>query len=305
MGYHLRGNGLHLLMDAVGGGSHLRIGVRDILALDKLGDEAAVGGDNELTYIGKLRTCLGDDDLLAVEVLHLDALEDLMGMAIEHDIDATGVVHKTVGTESHRLRCLAYMGEQHHIVGSLATGCIHSLLDQLVEGLRLQVIEQDAVGIVEGIALEDHRLRRTGTDIGHLLIAILMDDVGCEHRMLLASLIEIGTYDRRSYLFEQCSHAGHTVVELMVAKGESVVIHQSQDVGDVLTLGDGSRGVALQEVATADGCCIGRIRLVDGIAQSCHLRIAVDAAMGVVLIEDYDTLLCIHSKTAHHKSHQA
>ena len=77
----------------------------------------------------------------------------------------------------------------------------------------------------------------------------------------------------------------------MVAQGEGMIVHEAQDVGDVLAFRDGTSGVSLQEVTAADGSGIGCIRAVDGIAQTCYLGIAVDAAMGIVLVEDHDTLL--------------
>ena len=290
VGHHLRGDGLHLLVDAVDGSADGGILAGDVRALDELGDEAPVGGDDEFADVGKLGARLGDGDLAAVEVLHLHALDDLMRVAVEHDVDATGVVDEAVGTEAHRLGRLADVGEQHHIVGSCLAGVVDSLLDELVERLRLQVVEQDAVGVVERVALEDHRLWGDGSDVGHLLVAILADDVGGVDGLWLSCLVEVGTDHGGASLLEQGAHTGHAVVELVVAKRQRVVVHQSQDVGDVLSFGDGARGVALQEVATADGSGVGRVRLVDGVAQPCYLRIAVDAAVGVVLIEDYDAL---------------
>ena len=73
-----RGDGLHHLVDAVDGSGHCCILVGDVLRLDKLGDEASVRRNHQLTYIHELRACLCDGDFLAVEVLHLYALEDLM-----------------------------------------------------------------------------------------------------------------------------------------------------------------------------------------------------------------------------------
>ena len=290
MGYLLGGNFLHLPFDVVGGGRDLRVLEVIVLALDEFGDETAVGGDDEFADVVELSTRLGDGDLTAVEVLHLHALDNLMGVAVEHDIDATGVVDEAMRTDTHRLGCLTHMGEQHHIVGPILAGIIDSLLDELIEGLRLQVVEQDAVGVVEGIALEDHRLWGAGADKGHLLVAILMDDVGGIDRILLTCLIEIGTDDGGVDLLEQLPQARHAIVELVVAQREGVVVHQFHDVGDVLALRDGSRGVALQEVATTDETHIGGILELDGVAQAGHLRIAVDAAMHIVLVEDHNAL---------------
>ena len=198
------------------------------------------------------------------------------------------------------------MRKQHDIVGTLLAGSIDGLLDEFVEGLRLQVVEQDAVGIVERVALEDHRLRRAGSDEGHLLVAILMDDVGGVDGIGIASLIEVGTDHRRSHLFQQCPHAWHTVIELMVAQREGVIVHEAHDVGNILAFGDGARSVALQEVTHADSSSVGRIRAVDGIAQTGHLRIAVDAAMYVVLVKNHNALgfrLSRHRMTPHHQGH--
>ena len=270
-----------------------------------LGDETAVGGDDEFADVEELSARLGDGDLTAVDILHLHALKNLMGVTVEHNIDATGVVDEEMRTDTHRLGRLTHMREQHHIVGAILAGVIDCLLNELIEGLRLQVVKLDAVGIVEGVALEDHRLRSAGADKGHLLVAILMDDVGGIDGILLTCLKEIGTDNGGVNLLEQLPQTRHAIVELVVAQRDGVVVHQFHDVGDVLALGDGARGVALQEVATTDGTDIGRILRRDGIAQTSHLRIAVDAAMYVVLIEDHNALLSYNHLTAHHQSQQA
>ena len=91
----------------------------------------------------------------------------------------------------------------------------------------------------------------------------------------------------------------------MVAERNGVVIHQFHDVGDVLALRDGARGVALQEITATDDCSIGCIRLVDSITQACHLLITIDAAMGVVFVENHNALLSKCSLPAHHQGYHA
>ena len=301
----LGGNFLYLLFDVVGDGRDLCVLEIIVLALDKFGDETAVGGDDELADIEELGARLGDGDLTAVEILHLHAFEDLMGVTVEHNIDATGVVDEEMRADTHRLGRFTHMREQHHIVGSILTGIIDSLLDEFIEGFRLQVIEQDTIGIVEGVTLEDHRLRGAGAHKGHLLVTILMDDVRGIDGRLLTCLKEIGTDNGGINLHEQLSQTRHTIVELVVAQREGVVVHQFHDIGDVLAFGDGSRGVALQEVATTDSTDIGRILGLDGVTQTSHLRIAVDTAMYVVLVENHNALLSYNHLTAHHQSQQA
>ena len=305
VGYLLGGNFLYLLFDVVGDGRDLCVLEIIVLALDKFGDETAVGGDDELADIEELGARLGDGDLTAVEILHLHAFEDLMGVTVEHNIDATGVVDEEMRADTHRLGRFTHMREQHHIVGSILTGIIDSLLDEFIEGFRLQVIEQDTIGIVEGVTLEDHRLRGAGAHKGHLLVTILMDDVRGIDGRLLTCLKEIGTDNGGINLHEQLSQTRHTIVELVVAQREGVVVHQFHDIGDVLAFGDGSRGVALQEVATTDSTDIGRILGLDGVTQTSHLRIAVDTAMYVVLVENHNALLSYNHLTAHHQSQQA
>ena len=301
----LGGDFLYLLFDVVGDGRDLCVLEIIVLALDELSDETAVGGNDELADIEELGARLGDSDLTAVEILHLHAFEDLMGVTVEHNIDATGVVDEEMRTDSQRLGRLTHMREQHHIVGSILTGVVDCLLDEFIKGLRLQVIEQDTIGIVEGVTLEDHRLRGAGAHKGHLLVTILMDDVRGIDGRLLTCLKEIGTDNGGINLHEQLSQTRHTIVELVVAQREGVVVHQFHDIGDVLAFGDGSRGVALQEVATTDSTDIGRILGLDGVTQTSHLRIAVDTAMYVVLVENHNALLSYNHLTAHHQSQQA
>ena len=176
------------------------------------------------------------------------------------------MVHEPMRAEAHRLRRLAHMREHHHVVGAISTCAIHCPLEELVERVGFQVIEQDAVGVVERVALENHRLRCTSADVCHPLVAILVNDVRGIERPGLARLEEVGAHDGRPYHSEQLLHAGHAVVELMVAQCQRMIVHQAHNVGNVLSLRDGTRGVALQEVATADDSGKGRVRAVDGIA---------------------------------------
>ena len=303
MCHHLRGDGLHHLADAVNGGRDLLVLVGYLAALDKFGDEAAVGGDDQFTHVGKLCARLGDDDLSPIGIRGLGILKDIMRMAVEHDVNPPDGVHQLVGVEAHRLGGLPHVGEQHHVVGSLGPCIIDSLLDQVVESLRLQVVEQDTVGIIERITLKDHRLRRTGPDVGYTFVAILPDDVGRIDGLWLTGLEQVGTDHGGTYLRQQFLHTGHAIVELVIAYRQGVIVHVAHDVGDILSLGDGTRGVALQEVSTTDGCRIGRVRTIDRIAQPSHLRIAVDAAMHVVLIEDHDALLSLNCQPARHEGH--
>ena len=195
------------------------------------------------------------------------------------------------------------MRKQHHIVGSLGPCFIHSLLNQLIESLRLQVIEQDAVGIIERITFKNHRLRSTDPNVGHSLIAVLMNHIGGKDGVWFSCFVEIDTGHRRTHLLQQLSHTGHSIVKLMVAQRESVVVHKSHDISDILSLRDGTRGVTLQIVTTTHHSSIGRIRTVDSITQTSHLRIAVNTAMHIVLVKNHDALLSHYHMTAHHQSH--
>ncbi len=291
MSYLLRRDGFHQLADAVGDGADTGVFVGDFLGFEKVCRHTTVRSDEQFTDVGKLGTGLCDNNVATVEILDGHTLENFVGMAIEHDIDATRIVDEQVGIEAQRLGGLTDVGEQYHVVGTLATGFIDGLLDELVEGLRLEVVEQDAVGVVEGIALEDHRFGRAGSDEGNLLVAILMDDIRCIVRFGGAGIEEIDARHGSTNLFQQLTHAGHAIIELMVAQRQGVVVHQVHDVGNILSLRDGSGGVALQEVAHADSTGIGRIRTVDGVTQSGHCLVAVDAAMDVILVEYHDALL--------------
>ena len=131
-----------------------------------------------------------------------------------------------------------------------------------------------------------------------------MDDIRRKHRSRLACLIEVGTDYRRIDLFEQLHHTGHTVVELVVTQRDGVIIHVAHDVDDILSLRDGASGVTLQEVTDADSTNVSRVCTDDGITQSGHLRISVDATMRIVLIKDYNTLLSHHHLAAHHHRQQ-
>ena len=76
----------------------------------------------------------------------------------------------------------------------------------------------------------------------------------------------------------------------MVAESNGLIAHLAHDVDDVLAPGDGPRSASLKEVTAADDTDEGRIAALDGITKACQMGIAVDAAVDIVLIEDYDTL---------------
>ena len=94
----------------------------------------------------------------------------------------------------------------------------------------------------------------------------------------------------------------------MVADGDGVIPHTFHDIHDTLTFGDCRTDATLQEVATTHDTSPGRIALLDSIAKARDLRIAVNTAVNVVLIEDNDALLRLygihHRRVADGTSHQ-
>ena len=77
----------------------------------------------------------------------------------------------------------------------------------------------------------------------------------------------------------------------MVAQRQRMIAHEVHDVGNILSFRNCSCRIALQEVTHADGSSVGSIRFVDGISQTGHLCVAVNATMYVILIQDDDALL--------------
>ena len=77
----------------------------------------------------------------------------------------------------------------------------------------------------------------------------------------------------------------------MVTQGNGIIAHVLHDVYNILSVGERSRKVALQEVSRAHQSHVAGVGSHDGIAQSAHLGVTVDAAMHVVLIKDNDTFL--------------
>ena len=141
MSYLLRRDGFHQLADAVGDGAYTGVFVGDFLGFEKVCRHTTVRSDEQFTDVGKLGTGLCDNNVATVEILDGHTLENFVGMAIEHDIDATRIVDEQMGIEAQRLGGLTDMGEQHHIVSALAASFVDGLLDELVEGLRLEVVE--------------------------------------------------------------------------------------------------------------------------------------------------------------------
>ena len=96
LGYHTRGSCLHHLPDAVRSRLHLGILGSDLLGGDQLHAHPSVGGDQQFTDVIKLRTCLGHDDVLTLLVLHHVALNNRVGMSVEHNVDALCLLHDQV-----------------------------------------------------------------------------------------------------------------------------------------------------------------------------------------------------------------
>ena len=212
MCHHLRCSGLNQFVDTVRSGLHTGIRIGNIGRHQQFRRHASVGGDQQFADSLKLCTRLSHSNLLTVQVRGLGILENLVRMSIQHHVDATGVIHQQMRVETHRLCCLAHMRQQHHIIGTFGAGVVHRLLHLLVERLRSQVVFQSAVGVVECISLQQHRLGCRGTDESHLLVAILLDDVRHVHQLLVSHVIQVAAHNRCAQLFQQHLHARNTIV---------------------------------------------------------------------------------------------
>ena len=101
----------------------LLLNVRDVFAyavvIEKLNIELAVGGDRQAADVLKLRAGGGENDLLAVLILHKLLFDDGVGVPVEHDVNAGGVVYDI--RRSPRLAVLLYpkVRQRYDIVRTL------------------------------------------------------------------------------------------------------------------------------------------------------------------------------------------
>ena len=128
------------------------------------------------------------------------------------------------------------MREQHHIVGTLATGLVGSLLNLVIELLRTEVVKLDAVGIVERVALQDHRLGRHSTNEGDALLSVLLDDIGGIQRLWRTRLKQVHAHRRRLHLSQQLLQTWHTIVKLMVAHRDGIIPNSLHHIHHILSL---------------------------------------------------------------------
>ena len=220
-------------------------------------------------------------------------------MSVQHDVDARRVCHHIMRIRIAVCLLLAQMRIQNHIVGTCPASLIHRLLHHRGDVLNLQVIDGFALIIAERIGLRFHRSRCGCSHKGNLLIAHTLDDVWCIHEVLILHVIKVGTHNGRWHLTEQLEHALHTIVILMVTQRDGIIPHRLHDVHHILTLRDGTHGHTLHVVTIRHQhhmCCVS-----NRIAQSCQLRIAVNSAMHIILIEHHNAPvlpgLCLQSCT--------
>ena len=72
----------------------------------------------------------------------------------------------------------------------------------------------------------------------------------------------------------------------MITQGYGIVAHILHNVDDILAVRDGASQVALQKVAHANHSHYTGIATHNGVAQTTHLGVPVDAAMYVVVVKN-------------------
>ena len=158
---------------------------------------------------------------------------------------------------------------------------------------RLQVVEQQAVVVIERIGLCAHGLASQGSHECNAAAAQLTDDIRRIKRYGRSCLEEVGTDDGDIQLTEQFVHAGYAVIELVVTQTNGIVVHVAEDVNDVLSLGNGTCRAALQEVATADKSHGLAVVRSEDLADASQTGVVVNVAMHVVFVKHHDRLLLL------------
>ena len=111
----------------------LLLNVRDVftyaVVIEKLNVELSVGGYRQAADVLKLCAGGGENDILAVLVLHKLLFDDGVGVPVEHDVNAGGVVYDI--RRSPRLAVLLYpkVRQRYDIVRTLLARCVDRRLD--------------------------------------------------------------------------------------------------------------------------------------------------------------------------------
>ena len=116
--------------------------------------------------------------------------------------------------------------------------------------------------------------------------------------------MQIAAHYRDGNLAQQLEHALHTVVELMIAQRDGIVIHRTHHIHHILTFGDGAYSLTLHIVTIRHEKHIGCIS--NSIAQTSQLGITIDRTVDIVFVKHHDATLFallsvnIADKSKHH-----
>ena len=122
-----------------------------------------------------------------------------MGMSIEHGINACGSSNHLARNDIERR--FAEMGKHNHIVSTLGTSTIGSLLHQVIDIIMMQIIKLSAVLIVECSTFGHQCTWSNHSDKSNLACSKLLDN---ERRIELFARLDIAEV-----------HTGHRSIQLV------------------------------------------------------------------------------------------
>ena len=282
-------------LDAGDEGRHVGVGHAVGKRVDGDGGQFAVFADAHRADALQFRARRGEQHVLAVLVFHPFGLDDLMGVAVEHGVDAGGVGDHFAARPRRGAHVDAQMRRGDDIVRALRAGLVRRRLHAGVEGFA-RVVLTEAVDESPGLVLEvggrgrGDGLGRADAEDGDLIAACFEHHIGGEDALIRLQRHEVGRYVGEAGAFGQFEEARHAVIELMVARHGRIVAHFVHDARDILALGERAERRALDGVAHVDEQHV-LARLFQRRLDAGHARVAkalADAAVYVGGKEEHD-----------------
>ena len=208
---------------------------------------------------------------------------ELVGVAVEHGVDAVGLGDDRVAPPDGGAPALTEVGEKDHVVGrGVVAGAIHGGLHRADQGVaRLvdgEVVDEVAVGVLEVLGAAA-RLGRGDAHVGdadHVGADGVLDDVVGRKDAGARSVGEVAAGEGEALGLDVLDEGLDAVVEVMVAGGGDVVAGRGHGLGGEGAVAQLVGDAALRDVARVgerdEVCAVelalgGNIVLEGGVAE--------------------------------------
>ena len=222
-----------------------------------------------------------------------------MGMAVEHGVDAGGVLDDRLGGPVFGRAVHAKMGNGDDVLRALGLGGIDGGLDRLIQrGAVLvfrEIVDEVAVVVLEVGGRGLHEAFRRGdadecdlrSAVIHDLIRLVADRAGT-----LASVSEVAGQILILCLLRQLLQTGQLVVKFVVAKRCEIIADLVHDVDQIGACGQQTDGLALN--------CVAAVNKRDKVVRLFHFGLVcrnagiaqtvAHAAVNVVGVQDHNVV---------------